>query len=82
MKVNKPDKPAAVILIEAAIDALRRQGITSAYGIAKALNKQGITTPRGCQWHAAQVQRLITNGTTERARPRKPPSRPTQKAPR
>jgi hypothetical protein len=70
MKVNKPDKPAAVILIEAAIDALRRQGITSAYGIAKALNEQGITTPRGCQWHAIQVQRIMASGTTERARPR------------
>jgi hypothetical protein len=70
MNDNKPEKPAAVILIEAAIGALRQRGITSAYGIAKALNEQGITTPRGCQWHAIQVQRIMANGTTERARPR------------
>lgn len=70
MNDNKPEKPAALILIEVAIDALRRQGITSAYGIAKALNEQGITTPRGCQWHAIQIQRIMANGTTERIRPK------------
>ena len=70
MNDNKPEKPAALILIEVAIDALRRQGITSAYGIAKAFNEQGITTPRGCQWHAIQVQRIMANGTTERIRPK------------
>ena len=70
MNDNKPEKPAALILIEVAIDALRRQGIASAYGIAKALNEQGITTPRGCQWHAIQVQRIMANGTTERIRPK------------
>ena len=70
MNDNKPEKPAALILIEVAIDALRRQDITSAYGIAKALNEQGITTPRGCQWHAIQVQRIMANGTTERIRPK------------
>ena len=59
------NKPAAVILIEAAIHSLRQQGITAAYGIAKGLNEQGITTPRGCRWHAIQVQRIIANGTTE-----------------
>jgi hypothetical protein len=70
MNDSKPGKPGAVILIEAAIDALRQRGITSAYGIAKALNEQGITTPRGCQWHAIQVQRIMANGTTERSPPR------------
>ena len=59
------NKPAAVILIEAAIHSLRQQGITAAYGIAKGLNERGITTPRGCRWHAIQVQRIIANGTTE-----------------
>jgi hypothetical protein len=70
MNDNKPEKPAAVILIEAAIQALRQQGITSAYALAKALNEQGITTPRGCRWHAIQVHRIIANGTTERSHPK------------
>jgi hypothetical protein len=37
MNDNKPGKPAAVMHIEAAIEAIRQQGTTSAYGIAKAL---------------------------------------------
>jgi hypothetical protein len=70
MNDNKPQKPAALILIETAIHSLRQQGITSAYAIAKALNEQGITTPRGSRWHAIQVHRIIANGTTERMRPK------------
>ena len=46
------------------INALRQQGITSAYGLAEALNEQGITTPRGCRWHAIQVQWIIATGMT------------------
>ena len=41
----------------------QRQGITSASGIAKALNDQGITTPRGGQWQAVQVQRIISRAS-------------------
>ena len=59
------NKPAAVILIQAAIHSLRQQGITAAYGIAKGLNEQGITTLRGCRWHAMQVQRFLLTGTTK-----------------
>ena len=44
------------------INALRQQGITSAYGLAEALNEQGITTPRGSRWHAIQVQWIIAKG--------------------
>ena len=47
----------------ATIEALRRQGITTAAGIAKALNERGITTPSGSQWYARQVQRAITSST-------------------
>jgi hypothetical protein len=70
MNDNKPQKPAALILMEAAIDALRQQGITPAYAIAKGLNEKGITTPRGRLWDAIQVHRIIANGTTERIRPK------------
>ena len=47
----------------ATIEALRQQGITTAAGIAKALNENGITTPSGSQWYARQVQRAITSST-------------------
>jgi Recombinase len=40
------------------IEALRAEGITSATGIAKALNERGIPTARGGRWQAVQVQRL------------------------
>jgi hypothetical protein len=47
----------------ATIEALRQQGITTAAGIAKALNEHGITMPSGSQWYARQVQRAITSST-------------------
>jgi DNA invertase Pin-like site-specific DNA recombinase len=40
------------------IEAIRADGITSATGIAKALNERGIPTARGGKWQAVQVQRL------------------------
>ena len=40
------------------IEAIRAEGITSATGIAKALNERGIPTSRGGKWQAVQVQRL------------------------
>jgi DNA invertase Pin-like site-specific DNA recombinase len=40
------------------IDAIRAEGITSAMGIAKALNERGIPTTRGASWQAVQVQRM------------------------
>jgi DNA invertase Pin-like site-specific DNA recombinase len=41
------------------IDAIRAEGITTATGIAKALNERGIPTTRGGRWQAVQVQRLL-----------------------
>jgi DNA invertase Pin-like site-specific DNA recombinase len=41
------------------IDAIRAEGITSATGIAKALNQRGIPTTRGARWQAVQVQRML-----------------------
>jgi DNA invertase Pin-like site-specific DNA recombinase len=48
-----------------AIEAIQRQGITSASGIARALNEQGITTPRGGQWQAVQVLRIVERGAKQ-----------------
>ena len=45
------------------IDAIRAEGITSATGIAKALNERGIPTPRGGRWQAVQVQRMLRSAT-------------------
>jgi DNA invertase Pin-like site-specific DNA recombinase len=42
-----------------AIEAIQVTGITSAGGIARALNDQGIAAPRGGGWQAVQVQRVL-----------------------
>jgi DNA invertase Pin-like site-specific DNA recombinase len=39
----------------------QQQGISSASGIAKALNEQGIATPRGGRWQGVQVQRVLSH---------------------
>ena len=68
MNDNKPDKPIWLMRDKATmatIQGLRRQGITTAADIARALNDQGIATPKGDRWHAMQVQRIITMGTTK-----------------
>lgn len=41
------------------IDAIRAEGVTSASGIARALNERGIPTSRGGKWQAVQVQRFL-----------------------
>lgn len=40
------------------IAELRASGATSLAQIANGLNQRGISTPRGCQWSAAQVYRI------------------------
>lgn len=45
--------------IGATVTEIRTAGITSANGIAKALNERGIPTAKGGQWQAIQVQRLL-----------------------
>jgi DNA invertase Pin-like site-specific DNA recombinase len=42
-----------------AIEAIRSTGVDSAAGIARALNAKGIRTPRGGEWTAMQVQRVL-----------------------
>jgi DNA invertase Pin-like site-specific DNA recombinase len=41
------------------IDAIRAEGITSALQIAAALNERGIAAPRGGEWQATQVLRVL-----------------------
>ena len=41
---EEADRPTGLLLIEAAIRSLRRQGVTTAADLARALNDQGITT--------------------------------------
>jgi DNA invertase Pin-like site-specific DNA recombinase len=43
----------------AIVERIQADGITTARGIAKALNERGVLTPRGGSWHAASVQRLL-----------------------
>jgi hypothetical protein len=45
--------------LRSTIEGLRAGGITSAYGIAKALNAEGITTPRKGKWDARRVINLL-----------------------
>ena len=51
--IANADKRAAGLA--ATIDALRAEGVTSANGIAKALNERSIATPRGGKWTARSV---------------------------
>jgi hypothetical protein len=50
---------AFAIEIGPVIDAIRAEGTTSLRGIARALNRRGIASPRGGRWQASQLQRLL-----------------------
>jgi DNA invertase Pin-like site-specific DNA recombinase len=54
--IANADKRAAGLA--ATIDALRAEGVTSANGIAKALNERSIARPRGGKWTARSVLNL------------------------
>ena len=41
------------------LESLKAEGITSLGGIAKALNRRGMLTPRGGSWHKTSVSNLI-----------------------
>lgn len=53
-RINQSDES-----IHAHIQAITEGGITSATGIAKALNERGVLTRTGATWQAVQVQRLL-----------------------
>jgi len=52
LKANADDRAAG---LASTIDALRAEGITSANGLAGALNARGYATPRGGWWTARSV---------------------------
>ena len=62
-KVMREKARARDLAVLPTIMALQRQGITSARGLARALNDRGIAAPRGGQWQATQVQRLLARAT-------------------
>jgi hypothetical protein len=41
------------------IESIKEEGATSLRQIAVVLNERGITTPRGGQWSAVQVKRVL-----------------------
>ena len=45
--------------LAAPIEAIRGEGVTSANGIANALNERSIATPRGGKWTARRVLNLV-----------------------
>lgn len=47
------------MMLAGILEDLRTQGITSANGMAKALNQQGIATARGGQWTARSVLNVL-----------------------
>jgi DNA invertase Pin-like site-specific DNA recombinase len=44
------------------IEDIREQGITTLSGMAAELNERGIKTPRGGEWSAVQVMRILQRG--------------------
>jgi hypothetical protein len=42
------------------IESIKAEGATSLRQIAAVLNERGITTARGSEWGAVQVQRVLT----------------------
>jgi hypothetical protein len=65
MNDNALDKPVWLTRDKATmatIQALRQRGITTAADIARALNDQSVSSPKGNRWHAMLVQRIIAHG--------------------
>lgn len=49
------------------VEAIKAEGASSLREIAQGLNERGIPTPRGGQWSAVQVQRVIARTATSQA---------------
>ncbi|KMO33867.1 recombinase family protein [Methylobacterium aquaticum] len=58
-RARRAKSEAQAVRLGPVIAELQIAGITSAYGLAKALNERGIPTPRGSTWQAVQVQRVL-----------------------
>ncbi len=58
-KENKAAADAVARSLRLVIKEIAAEGITSIRGVAEALNKRGIETPRGGRWHPTSVARLL-----------------------
>jgi len=45
--------------LQGIIDGIKRSGVTSVRAITEELNRQGISAPRGGEWHPTAVSRLL-----------------------
>ena len=52
--------------LEPILAEIRASGITSLGQMAKALNERGIRTPRGAEWQAVQVKRVLERVVAQR----------------
>jgi DNA invertase Pin-like site-specific DNA recombinase len=69
LKAGKGNKAALAVIkaradadaqkLRKTIEAIRKRGVTSAYGIARELNELGCTTPKGSSFTAKAVQRVL-----------------------
>jgi DNA invertase Pin-like site-specific DNA recombinase len=57
VRSEKADKEAQALA--PVLHQLQAGGITSAHGLARALNEKGVFAPRGGRWQAAQVLRVL-----------------------
>ena len=58
--VNAAQAQARAAELEPTIRELQASGVTSAYGIARALNEREMPTTRGkARWHPWQVKRVL-----------------------
>jgi DNA invertase Pin-like site-specific DNA recombinase len=62
LKVRKESADNRAIDLMPVIESIKAEGATSLRQIAAVLNERGITTARGGQWSAVQVQRLLNRG--------------------
>jgi hypothetical protein len=41
------------------VEELRREGVTTTYSVARALNERGVPSPQGAKWHPHSVKLLL-----------------------
>ena len=58
-KVRTANADQRVRDVLVSITKAQAEGVSSLRGIAAALNARGVTAPRGGEWSAAQVKRLL-----------------------
>ncbi len=58
-KENRAAADAFAKTLKPVIKELASEGVTSVRGVAEALNRRGIPTPKGGRWHPTSVARLL-----------------------